>query len=146
MGRDSRSRGDNRKDEVGIQAALAWMDQSAVDSGRLGVRRHRRRELLRARRRKRQTTLGCAAWRCCTGHSHLVCGRWEAICRRFRRLRAVCLRSVEDTFNAETAEVAEKFVMLLKATTKARRHEESQPFECRSAPVGEGAHNFSVAE
>src|SRR5438477_4709854 len=30
------------------------------------------------------------------------------------------------TFNAETAEVAEKCLALLKATTKARRHEESQ--------------------
>src|SRR2546427_578344 len=32
----------------------------------------------------------------------------------------------EITFNAETAEPAEKFLLLLKATTKARRHEESQ--------------------
>src|SRR5438552_19150841 len=29
-------------------------------------------------------------------------------------------------FNAETAEPAEKVLLLLKATTKARRHEESQ--------------------
>ena len=29
----------------------------------------------------------------------------------------------EITFNAETAEAAEKFLMLSKATTKARRHE-----------------------
>src|SRR5438876_7755226 len=32
----------------------------------------------------------------------------------------------EIMFNAETAEPAEKFLLLLKATTKARRHEESQ--------------------
>src|SRR5207237_7793991 len=42
------------------------------------------------------------------------------------------------TFNAETAEAAETFLMLLKATTKARRHSRRKPtyFSCCSCLGG----------
>ena len=46
------------KAEVGVQAAVAGVDQPAVDGRRPRVRRHRRRQLLRARRRHRQAALG----------------------------------------------------------------------------------------
>src|SRR5205814_3779468 len=43
-----------------------------------------------------------------------------------RCLCLVCRDYEQSRFNAETAEAAEQFLMLLKATTKARRHEERQ--------------------
>ena len=85
--------GDDRRLEMGVQAALGREEQLVVHRGRARVQRYGRRQLLRARRRDREAAVGHAARRKHPRDPDVVCRGRQAIRRDRRRLRAVRLRA-----------------------------------------------------
>ena len=90
---------DDRRDGVGLQAAVATVGRGAVDRRRSGLRRLERRQLLRARREDRRAVVAVPGGRSHAREPDVVLSEGTATPRRRcgTRLRRLCLTGPVDS-------------------------------------------------